>query len=130
MTLFLSDWWLVTPTSDYHSDKDDIKHLTNMLELERNTVTKLREYVFELRGELSFLSNIIRREATKPQKLGCEALTVKFCFDLSEVMNEQTRDILSTARRNYARLAWKHQQLTVDNEVNPIIERANTVLMK
>jgi hypothetical protein len=63
-------------------------------------------------------------------RLGCEALTARFCYDLSESLNGQAKNIISAGRRGYARLAWENQKLVVDSEVDRYIEGAYAIMRK
>lgn len=120
----------VSPNNDSPGRQDDLKSVMEMLELKRGEVASLRDLVDELRSEINTLMNALRREAGKRQRLGCEALTARFCYDLSESLNGQAKNIISAARRGYARLAWENQKLVVDSEVDRYIEGAYAIMRK
>ena len=71
----------------------------------------------ELRSRLNRLANILRREAWKRRKLACEALTARFCLNISDKMVKQRDELLRMATRNYATLAYLTHKFSVEEEI-------------
>jgi regulator of replication initiation timing len=120
----------LTPPGQDCVTEYDIASLRKTIEEMEKKIKQLYEENTELRKRLNSLANILRREAWKRRKLSCEALTARFCLNISDKMVKQKDEIILMATSNYANLAYLTHKFSVECSIQQKTDALTDILTK
>ncbi len=78
---------------------DEVQILQKQLQEEKNKIIKAQKIIQELRGELQFQMNTLRREIHKKENAFSQVTTAHFCLELEEMSNRQHVEMINFVKR-------------------------------
>ena len=103
---------------------DEVKVLQKQLQEEKNKIIKAKKIIQELRGELSYHMNTLRREIHKKEKVSM----AHFCLDLEEMSNKQHMEMIHFVKRKHEILVEEISRLKANNDSRDPMDRCIALL--
>jgi len=102
--------------------------LQKQLQEEKNRAIKSAKRIEELRKELHFQLNALRREIHKRQEAYSQVSIAQFCLDLEEMTNRQHVEMIHLARRRYSILSEEINRLKANADTKAMHDRYMSLL--
>ena len=107
---------------------DEVQVLQKQLQEEKNKIIKAQKIIQELRGELQFQMNTLRREIHKKEKAFSQVSMAHFCLELEEMSNRQHVEMIHFVKRKHGILTEEISHLKAINDSTNPMERCTALL--
>ena len=100
---------------------DEVKVLQKQLQEEKNKIIKAKKIIQDLRGELHYHLNTLRREIHKKEKAFSQVSMAHFCLELEEMSNRQQVEMIHFVKRKHGILTEENNHLkAINDSKNPM----------
>jgi len=107
---------------------DEVQVLQKQLQEEKNKIIKAQKIIQELRGELQFQMNTLRREIHKKEKAFSQVSMAHFCLELEEMSNRQHVEMINFVKRKHGVLTAEIGRLKAINDSTTPIDRCTALI--
>jgi hypothetical protein len=107
---------------------DEVKILQKQLQEEKDKIIKAQKIIQELRGELQFQMNTLRREIHKKENAFSQVTTAHFCLELEEMSNRQHVEMINFVKRKHGVLTAEIGRLKAINDSTTPIDRCAALI--